>query len=117
MPHAYTENQLVEQPAIGLFAELAWQVTGPPPSSGVAGELHDAELIGRETKGEGVSRPIASQVEAHAGARSLVPSSIAHRTLMANQALRFFIWSVADLLLGNYMKDDYVAQTGVPTKS
>jgi hypothetical protein len=24
MPHAYTEDQLVEQPAIGLFAELAW---------------------------------------------------------------------------------------------
>ena len=26
MPHAYTEDQLVEQPAIGLFAELGWQV-------------------------------------------------------------------------------------------
>jgi hypothetical protein len=25
MPHAYTEDQLVEQPAIGLFAELSWQ--------------------------------------------------------------------------------------------
>jgi hypothetical protein len=25
MPHAYTERQLVEQPAIGLFAELGWQ--------------------------------------------------------------------------------------------
>jgi hypothetical protein len=25
MPHAYTEDQLVEQPAIGLFAELGWQ--------------------------------------------------------------------------------------------
>ncbi|MHB1308580.1 MAG: hypothetical protein ACYC23_15985 [Limisphaerales bacterium] len=24
--HAYTEDQLVEQPAIGLFAELGWQV-------------------------------------------------------------------------------------------
>ena len=24
MPHAYTEEQLVEQPAIGLFAELGW---------------------------------------------------------------------------------------------
>src|SRR5437870_3924306 len=24
-PHAYTEDQLVEQPAIGLFAELGWQ--------------------------------------------------------------------------------------------
>jgi len=25
MPYAYTEDQLVEQPAIGLFAELGWQ--------------------------------------------------------------------------------------------
>jgi type I restriction enzyme R subunit len=24
MPHAYTEDQLVEQPAIGLLAELGW---------------------------------------------------------------------------------------------
>jgi type I restriction enzyme R subunit len=24
MPHAYTEDQLVEQPAIGLFAKLGW---------------------------------------------------------------------------------------------
>jgi hypothetical protein len=24
MSHAYTEDQLVEQPAIGLFAELGW---------------------------------------------------------------------------------------------
>ncbi len=24
-PHAYTEDQLVEQPAIGLFAALGWQ--------------------------------------------------------------------------------------------
>ena len=25
MPHAYTEDQLVEQPAIGLFADLGWE--------------------------------------------------------------------------------------------
>ena len=24
MPHAYTEDQFVEQPAIGLFAESGW---------------------------------------------------------------------------------------------
>src|ERR1039457_31699 len=52
MPHAYTEDQLVEQPAIGLFAELGWQVAGPPPNAGVAGEPRDAGLLGRETKGE-----------------------------------------------------------------
>jgi type I restriction enzyme, R subunit len=52
MPHAYTEDQLVEQPAIGLFAELGWQVAGPPPNAGVVGEPRDAGLLGRETKGE-----------------------------------------------------------------
>ena len=30
MPHAYTEDQLVEQPAIGLFGELGW-TTVPVP--------------------------------------------------------------------------------------
>jgi hypothetical protein len=25
MPNAYTEDQLVEQPAVGLFTEIAWQ--------------------------------------------------------------------------------------------
>jgi hypothetical protein len=29
MPHAYTEDQLVEKPAIELFAELGWLVALP----------------------------------------------------------------------------------------
>ena len=49
---AYTEVQLVEQPAIGLFAELGWAVAGPPTNGGLAGEPCDAGLLGRETKGE-----------------------------------------------------------------
>ena len=52
MPHAYTEDQLVEQPAIGLFAELGWAVAGPPANAGVVGEPRDAGLPGRETRGE-----------------------------------------------------------------
>jgi hypothetical protein len=46
--HAYTEDQLVEQPAIGLFAELAgWQtVSALEETFGPTGTL------GRETKGE-----------------------------------------------------------------
>ena len=36
MPHAYTEDQLVEQPAIGLFAEFSWQTAAV--SAGVAVE-------------------------------------------------------------------------------
>ncbi len=46
-PHAYTEDQLVEQPAIGLFATLGWQtVSAMEESFGAVGTL------GRETKGE-----------------------------------------------------------------
>jgi type I restriction enzyme R subunit len=57
MPHAYTEDQLVEQPAIGLFAELGWIVAEPPTNSGCAGEHPDAGLLGLETKGEVVLVP------------------------------------------------------------
>jgi type I restriction enzyme R subunit len=45
--HAYTEDQLVEQPAIGLFATLGWQtVSALEETFGAGGTL------GRETKGE-----------------------------------------------------------------
>jgi type I restriction enzyme R subunit len=45
--HAYTEDQLVEQPAIGLFAELGWQtVVAMDESFGADGRL------GREASGE-----------------------------------------------------------------
>ncbi len=46
-PHGYTEDQLVEQPAIGLFADLGWQtVSAMEETFGPGGAL------GRETKGE-----------------------------------------------------------------
>lgn len=46
-PHAYTEDQLVEQPAIGLCAALGWQtVSAMEETFGAGGTL------GRETKGE-----------------------------------------------------------------
>ena len=46
-PHAYTEEQLVEQPAIGLFASLGWQtVAAMEENPGAGGSL------GRETRGE-----------------------------------------------------------------
>ncbi len=52
MPHAYTEDQLVEQPAIGLFAELGWQtVSAMEETFGATGTLQ------RETKGEAVLVP------------------------------------------------------------
>ena len=37
--HAYTEDQLVDQPAIGLFAELGWQVAMHHPHLSFAPKL------------------------------------------------------------------------------
>lgn len=52
MPHAYTEDQLVEQAAIALFAELGWQtVSAMEEVFGANGRL------GRETPGEVVLVP------------------------------------------------------------
>jgi len=46
-PNAYTENQLVEQPAIQLFAELGWEtLSASDEVMGASGTL------GRETKSE-----------------------------------------------------------------
>ena len=46
-PHAYTEDQLVEQPAIGLIAALGWQTVS------VMEETFGPDSpLGRETKGE-----------------------------------------------------------------
>ena len=56
MSHAYTEDQLVEQPAIGLFAALGWQtVSAWEETLGATGTLL------RETKGEVV---LASRLRA-----------------------------------------------------
>jgi type I site-specific restriction-modification system R (restriction) subunit len=47
MPHAYTEDQLVEQPAIGLFAELGWTTVS------ASDEIFGANgSFGRETPSE-----------------------------------------------------------------
>ena len=45
--HAYTEDQLVEQPAIGLFAEMGWQTV-----SALDEVLGPGGSLGRETRGE-----------------------------------------------------------------
>lgn len=47
--HAYSEDQLVEQPAIGLFAALGWQ-----PVSAMEETFGAGGTLGRETKGEAV---------------------------------------------------------------
>ncbi len=46
-PHAWSEDQLVEQPAIALFAELGWQT-----ASALEETLGRDATLGRETKGE-----------------------------------------------------------------
>ncbi len=52
MPHAYTEDQLVEQPAIALFADLGWAtVSAMEETFGAGGTL------GRETRGDVVLLP------------------------------------------------------------
>jgi type I restriction enzyme R subunit len=57
--HAYTEDQLVEQPAIGLFAELGWTtVSVLEETSGATGTLR------LEMKGEPV---LVSQRHNHRG--------------------------------------------------
>ena len=65
MPHAYTEDQLVEQPAIQLFADLGWETVSameeafgfagpsPPPSPKGRGSV----FLGRAAKGEVVLVP------------------------------------------------------------
>ncbi|HRD64585.1 MAG TPA: type I restriction endonuclease subunit R [Candidatus Competibacter sp.] len=57
-PHAYTENQLVERPAIGLFAALGWQtvsVMGETFGPSLPAPLPEGDgriWLGRETKSE-----------------------------------------------------------------
>lgn len=50
--HAYTEDQLVEQPAIGLFAELGWQTV-----SAVRNHLRT-----RDPRAAGLPRLLSGQV-------------------------------------------------------
>jgi type I restriction enzyme, R subunit len=46
-PHAFTEDQLVEQPAVALFAELGWTTVS------ASDELFGAKgTLQRETKGD-----------------------------------------------------------------
>ena len=52
MPHAYTEDHLVEQPAIDLFAELEWTTV-----SALDEVLGASGTLGRETKSEIVLGP------------------------------------------------------------
>ncbi len=52
MPHAFTEDQLVEQPAIGLFADFGWSTV-----SAMEEVLGATGTLGRETQSEVVLLP------------------------------------------------------------
>ena len=58
MPHAYTEDQLVEQPAIGLFDALGWETLSAAEEtfcvSGMLDEQHSKR--GRQFKEELIRR-------------------------------------------------------------
>ncbi len=69
MPHAYTEDQLVEQPAIGLFEDLGWEtvsaaeeIFGTNPHPGPLTSSISAAL--RFPKGEGVALGRTTKMEA-----------------------------------------------------
>ena len=71
--HAHSEDQVVEQPAIGLYSALGWQtVSALEETFGVGGTL------GRETRGEMVLLPrlLSGQVavDAHSEAISDSPA-------------------------------------------
>jgi hypothetical protein len=51
-PHAYSEDQLVEQPAISLFTELGWQT-----ASAMEEVFGQSGTLGRETSGDVVLVP------------------------------------------------------------
>jgi type I site-specific restriction-modification system R (restriction) subunit len=60
--HIYTEEHLVEQPAIELFAKLGWHVASPHPHPsplprGEGVVVDDSGLFGRESLGEVVLEP------------------------------------------------------------
>ena len=70
-PRAYAEDQLVEQPAIGLFAELGWTtVSALEETFGATGTLL------RETKGE-----VVSVSRLRAALERLNASRMGHRAL------------------------------------
>src|SRR5690348_10118717 len=52
MAHAYSEDQLVEQPAIALLATLGWQTV-----SAVEEDFGNQGTLGRETKGNAILLP------------------------------------------------------------
>lgn len=59
MSSAYTEDQLVEQPAKRLFGELGWSVAPPPPhpAGGEGVWVDETGLLGWVTTGEVVLVP------------------------------------------------------------
>ena len=49
MSHTYTEDQLIEQPFMWLFAEVGWAMGGQHPNAVVRRRPHVAGIVGSET--------------------------------------------------------------------
>jgi type I restriction enzyme R subunit len=107
-PHAYTEDQLVEQPAIGLFAKLGWQtVSALEETFGTHGTL------GRDIKSEVVlvTRLMASLSKLNPSLpreaiKSAVDQLTRDRTAMSLEAANREIYSL--------MKDGIVVSIANP---
>jgi predicted GIY-YIG superfamily endonuclease len=72
-PRAYTEDQLVEQPAIGLFAELGWQTVSAMEETRRArarGVPREPDALQTANPG-----PVLVQSAAHAPPHSLASSA------------------------------------------
>ena len=89
MPHACTEDQLVEQPAIGLFAKLGWQtvvaVEGVFGVGGTLGQETSAEVPGRwKAKAGPVSGKSPLRASAFVGVRRDKPARQASQKMDEN---------------------------------
>ena len=60
--HAYTEDQLVEQPAIGLFASLGWQTASALKEIHSLSRTRDLLLPGLLPGQGALSSPAASAI-------------------------------------------------------
>ena len=62
--HAYTEDQLIEQPAIGLFATLGWQTESALEEIGLSPLSSDCECAPLDYRDNRDTRRMRKRLEA-----------------------------------------------------
>jgi type I restriction enzyme R subunit len=60
--HAYTEDQLVEQPAIGLFGELGWQTVSALEEIHSLSRRRELLLVRRHSAQVALNSPAAAVI-------------------------------------------------------